>query len=236
VFTSTSYTNCAAKVRKGVGFESLLTLLIRVHRSGSPPEEKHRISLSAPITALQHFTTNDSNPNNNTPAPRQRLPHKPTPPPSNKPSRAANKHPNPYTNHTQHIPTAKPPQHRCHPKHPRPRQQNPCPIHTQNPYHNPHTASARKPVNKHHTSWTPSPQNTTKGHCNRYRNASPAVGEIYFRRCFLYPNGVSLPACTGGVRRRTAATVCRELTAQALITVACLWRLSGALSRLWEHQ
>jgi hypothetical protein len=94
--------------------------LIRVHHLGSPPEEKHRISLSAPSTALQHFTTNDINPNKNTRALRRRLSHKPTPPPSNNPSRAAHKHPNAYTNHNQHSPTAEPARHRCQPKHPRP--------------------------------------------------------------------------------------------------------------------
>jgi hypothetical protein len=102
--------------------------LIRVHHLGSPPEEKHRISLSTLSTALQHFTTNDINPNN-TRALRRRLSHQPTPPPSNNPSRAANKHPNAYTNHHQHSPTAEPARHRCQPKHPRLSQRNPCSIH-----------------------------------------------------------------------------------------------------------
>ena len=94
--------------------------LIRVHHSGSPPEEKHRISLSTPSTPRQHFTNNAISPNNNTLALRRRLSHKPTSYASDRPSRTTNKHPNAYTNHTQSIPTSEPTRHRCHPKHPRP--------------------------------------------------------------------------------------------------------------------
>jgi hypothetical protein len=94
--------------------------LIRVHHSGSPPEEKLRISLSTLSTPRQHFTISDINPNNNTRALRRRLSHKPTSLPTNSPSRAANKHPNTYTNHNQHIPAAEPTRHQRHPKHPRP--------------------------------------------------------------------------------------------------------------------
>ena len=94
--------------------------LIRVHHLGSPPEEKLRISLSTPSTPRQHFTISDTNPNNNTLALRRHLSHKPTSLPTNSPSRAANKHPNAYTNHNQHIPTAEPTRHQRHPKHPRP--------------------------------------------------------------------------------------------------------------------
>jgi hypothetical protein len=150
------------------------TLLIRVHHLGSPPEEKLRISLSTPSTPRQHFTISDINPNNNTLALRRHLSHKPTSLPTNSPSRAANKHPNAYTNHTQSIPTAEPTRHRCHPKHPRLSQRNPCSIHIRYPYHDPQTARAGKSVNRYHGSCAPSPQNTTKVHRNRYRNASPA--------------------------------------------------------------
>jgi hypothetical protein len=58
--------------------------LVRVHHSGSPPEEKLRISLSTLSTPRQHFTTNAINPNNNnTLALRRRLSPKPTPLPAN---------------------------------------------------------------------------------------------------------------------------------------------------------
>ena len=98
----------------------LPTSLIRVHHSGSPPEQKHRISLSTLSTQRQHFTNTNINPNNNTLALQRCLTHQTTSLPTNEPSHATNKHPNPYTNHTQSIPTSKPTRHRCHPKHPRP--------------------------------------------------------------------------------------------------------------------
>jgi hypothetical protein len=153
----------------------LPTSLIRVHHSGSPPEQKHRISLSTLSTQRQHFTISDINPNNNTLALQRCLTHQTTSLPTNEPSRATNKHPNPYTNHTQSIPTSKPTRHRCHPKHPRLSQRNPCSIHIRYPYHEPHTARAGKSVNKDHGSCAPSPPNTTQLHRNRYRNASPAI-------------------------------------------------------------
>jgi very-short-patch-repair endonuclease len=164
----------SVRQRIEAAFESPLTPLIRVHHSGSPPEEKLRISLSTPSTPRQHFTISDINPNNNTLALRRCLSHKSTALPTNEPSRAANKHPNAYTHHTQSIPTSEPTRHRCHPKHPRLSQRNPCSIHIRYPYHTPHTARAGKSVNKYHGSRAPSPQNTTKVHRNRYRNASPA--------------------------------------------------------------
>jgi ribosomal protein L37AE/L43A len=71
-------------------------------------------------TPRQHFTISDINPNNNTRARRRCLSHKTTSHASDRPARAANKHPNTYTNHNQHIPAAEPTRHQRHPKHPRP--------------------------------------------------------------------------------------------------------------------
>jgi hypothetical protein len=98
--------------------------LIRVHPSGSPPEQKHRISLSTLMhrpPTLHH--QRQDNPNNNTLALRRCRSHinQPRSPPTTRPSRAANKHPNAYTNHTQSIPTSEPTRHRCLPQpHPQP--------------------------------------------------------------------------------------------------------------------
>ena len=114
--TSLGFTVCRAVAL----FCSPHPRLIRVHHSGSPPEEKLRISRSTPSTPRQHFTTNDINPNNNTRARRRCLSHKTTSHASDRPARAANKHPNTYTNHNQHIPAAEPTRHQRHPKHPRP--------------------------------------------------------------------------------------------------------------------
>jgi hypothetical protein len=112
--TSLGFTVCRAVAL----FCSPHPRLIRVHHSGSPPEEKLRISTRA--TARQHFTNNDISPNNNTLALRRCLSHKITPHASDRPARTTHKHPNAYTNHTQAIPAADPTRHRCHPKHPRP--------------------------------------------------------------------------------------------------------------------
>ena len=136
--------------------------LIRVHHSGSPPEQKHSISLSTLSTDRQHFTIRDLNPNNNTLALRRCLSHQPTTLPTHEPARAAHKHPNASTNHTQAIPTSEPTRHRGHPKHPRLSQRNPCSIHIRYPYHDPHTARAGKSVNRYHGSCAPSPQTPPK--------------------------------------------------------------------------
>ena len=117
--TSLGFTVCRAVAL----FCSPHPRLIRVHHSGSPPEEKLRISTRA--TARQHFTNNDISPNNNTLALRRCLSHKITPHASDRPARTTHKHPNAYTNHTQAIPAADPTRHRCHPKH---HQSTPQPI------------------------------------------------------------------------------------------------------------